>query len=583
MSDSDGDIDDELLELAGQGTEKKRKRQAPGLKLSATKKRKSNSSSDSENEPESEEGEEGNPYPLEAKYEDEADRERLLAMSEIEREAILADRLERMQKIQDRRKLQEMIRQQKGASNDADRQHTVRGATKEKSKKLDELKAKRKAKDEKKRVRTDSPKRERSSSPMDMETSSGEEEDGQITKYEEEEERERRLYSKQSDPEDELATLADLVKCRLSRDMIAKYCMAPWFEDYVKGKYRQYIHPFSTVLRRVTNQYIDYVRSSVSADPVPMNSIQHTLQDLGANFVRPYKVNNRMVNQNLELRHGKSVKAFSMDKVSNAKFEPREFVRLTKTYAADGMKLPSKRQLEKKAAQIEKLVAQPFTESDVAAMLARKNQFNHQQSSAAITMERSRLMQAKTLALRRQDYPEVADIEAKLKELPVAQNTREEEESLADKLAKVNERNRKANLEAVRKAEFEAERKRRERKLAAAGLSGTATPEANARLKAVSRLPDSISRFVAVRWSCPVSPVVPCFSCSIYAICDDVNRSATPNISATATPVLNAQSTAAARPISPLPGSTLSALQTSPGKSLEASLIESIEVDLGDF
>lgn len=100
-------------------------------------------------------------------------------MSEIEREAILAERLEQMQKIQDRRKLQEMIRQQKGASNDADSvakaakriqcflhvcmpssytrtslvgQHAVRGATKEKSRKLDELKAKRRAKDEKKRV-----------------------------------------------------------------------------------------------------------------------------------------------------------------------------------------------------------------------------------------------------------------------------------------------------------------------------------------------------------------------------------------------------------------------------------------------
>ena len=41
-------------------------------------------------------------------------------MSEIEREAILAERQEQIQKIQDRRKLQEMIRQQKGASNDAD-------------------------------------------------------------------------------------------------------------------------------------------------------------------------------------------------------------------------------------------------------------------------------------------------------------------------------------------------------------------------------------------------------------------------------------------------------------------------------
>ena len=41
-------------------------------------------------------------------------------MSEIDRENILAERLEQMQKIQDRRKLQEMIKQQKNASGDAD-------------------------------------------------------------------------------------------------------------------------------------------------------------------------------------------------------------------------------------------------------------------------------------------------------------------------------------------------------------------------------------------------------------------------------------------------------------------------------
>lgn len=39
MSDSDGDIDDELLELAG-ATEKKRKRQVSGSKQSGNKKRK---------------------------------------------------------------------------------------------------------------------------------------------------------------------------------------------------------------------------------------------------------------------------------------------------------------------------------------------------------------------------------------------------------------------------------------------------------------------------------------------------------------------------------------------------------------
>jgi hypothetical protein len=95
-------------------------------------------------------------------------------MPEIEREEVIAQRLEELQRIMDKRNLDQMVKAQKGGEGDsvakaAKRlfpglphrpsstssagQHTVRGATKEKSRKLDELKAKRKAKDERKRVR----------------------------------------------------------------------------------------------------------------------------------------------------------------------------------------------------------------------------------------------------------------------------------------------------------------------------------------------------------------------------------------------------------------------------------------------
>jgi RNA polymerase-associated protein RTF1 len=113
-------------------------------------------------------------------------------------------------------------------------------------------------------------------------------------------------------------------------------------------------------------------------------------------------------------------------------------------------------------------------------------------------MEKSRLMQARTLAIRRQDAAEVLVIDTQLAELTAREepeNTRQE--GVTDMLAKVNERNRKANLEAVRKAELmETERKRRERKLAAQGGSGNLTPsDPSARLKTLPRLFES-SRFV---------------------------------------------------------------------------------------
>lgn len=90
-----------------------------------------------------------------------------------------------------------------------------------------------------------SPKRERSTSPMDMDISDDESEDGQITKDEQEEERERRLLGnhKQSPVVEEPITMEDLEKCRLTRDTLAKHYLAPWFQDYVQGRY-----PLSTLL-----------------------------------------------------------------------------------------------------------------------------------------------------------------------------------------------------------------------------------------------------------------------------------------------------------------------------------------------
>ena len=70
---------------------------------------------------------------------------------------------------------------------------------------------------------------------MDMEISDEESEDGQITKQDQEEEKERRLLGKTAEPDNTPATLQHFESCRLSRDVLAKYCMAPWFQDYVRG------------------------------------------------------------------------------------------------------------------------------------------------------------------------------------------------------------------------------------------------------------------------------------------------------------------------------------------------------------
>ena len=78
-----------------------------------------------------------------------------------------------------------------------------------------------------------------------MDISDSESEDGQITKYDQEEERIDKLTSgydshkknrtQKEEEADVPCVLGDLEGCRLTRDAIAKHCVKPWFQDYVTG------------------------------------------------------------------------------------------------------------------------------------------------------------------------------------------------------------------------------------------------------------------------------------------------------------------------------------------------------------
>ena len=132
------------------------------------------------------------------------------------------------------------------------------------------------------------------------------------------------------------------------------------------------------------------------------------------------------------------------------------------------------------------------SQNDIAAMLRRKSQLQGDAGKSQanrVTLERARLTQARTLALRRNDKTEVAMLDAQLAELAVESSPAKPEptEDASALLAKVNERNRKANQEAIRRAELqEAERKRRERRL------GTPTGvDPSGRLRTVRRTLDS--------------------------------------------------------------------------------------------
>ena len=144
------------------------------------------------------------------------------------------------------------------------------------------------------------------------------------------------------------------------------------------------------------------------------------------------------------------------------------------------------------------------SQNDIAAMLRRKSQLQGDAGKSQanrVTLERARLMQARQLALRRNDKAEAVMLDAQLAELAVESSPPKPEptEDASALLAKVNERNRKANQEAIRRAELqEAERKRRERR-------GTPTVDSSGRLRPVPRMFDSRYEhtFSFLLWSKP--------------------------------------------------------------------------------
>ncbi|KAJ7701950.1 hypothetical protein B0H17DRAFT_1195149 [Mycena rosella] len=234
------ELDDELLELVGgassdkekQTRERSRDGSAPGkAKVKASKKYKL--AADSDNEPESEDGDdEEELYPLDNNRFVLQTPDRLLGKTEIEREEILAARLDEMERIRDRKHV-DKLRAQQLAGVAAVESDTQKRTPLDKT--LSALKAKRKAKDEKKRTRGNSPK-QRSSSPMDMEMSDSDSEDGQISKLDQEDER---LFGKPksataaaaAEPAADLPLTFDhLQKIALTRDALAKHSTSPWFD-----------------------------------------------------------------------------------------------------------------------------------------------------------------------------------------------------------------------------------------------------------------------------------------------------------------------------------------------------------------
>jgi len=192
-----------------------------------------------------------------------------------------------------------------------------------------------------------------------------------------------------------------------------------------------------------------------------------------------------------------------MMKVSCAPFTEREFDRLIKTLEADNIKPPTRAKLEKKGEMIRQIDSKIQTEAEIAAMLARQKEIRGTRSTAELYSQKSGLNTQRLLAIKRNQRDEVARLDAEISALEAEMRQREAKQRELDNklrpaqsdttvktsgtagisldaLSRVNERNRKANLEAMRKADLALAQKR---KREAAG--GATVTDLSARVKTI--------------------------------------------------------------------------------------------------
>ncbi|CED82995.1 Paf1/RNA polymerase II complex, RTF1 component (involved in regulation of TATA box-binding protein) [Phaffia rhodozyma] len=486
MSD---DLSEELLALADTpAVSRKRTSSRSSSKPSKRRKPTMEDSDDEEEqvaELESEDDEDGasalsNPYPLDGMYKDEADRARIQSMPELEREEIIATRLQEKQASIDKRQLDAIIasrnaKEDTGVAQAAKRQHTSTGTSQAKTSKLEVLKKKRL---EKERRMTEKGKGNYSPTRRGTSGESSDEEEGGISRFSEDEMEEKAKKAR------EIIGLEDLERVRLSRRHLADMTSSPHFEEYVIGS---------------------YVRYMIGLGPDKRNTYR-ICQIVGIERGKFYEFEKMRDDRKLTLKHGKSERGFTMEQVSESHFTLDEFRRWSETMKADKLPLPSRSSLQKKKKDWEEIRSRKLTDADITAMVNKKKNSQGRLKLNQANLNLNRRRAEHTMAIKRQDYEaaeEIALAIAALQEEVASLTTNGDSFSAGgyngtasggeggglmgkeeDLMAKLNEKNRKSQQDAIRKADADRREQRRAAALLKSGNksllsqsnSGTSTP-----------------------------------------------------------------------------------------------------------
>ncbi|GEM07538.1 RNA polymerase-associated protein RTF1 [Rhodotorula toruloides] len=419
-----------------------------------------------------------NPYPVEGIYKDEAERRRVAGLTELEREDFIATRKEEILEAENRRTIAEMASRSSGKKKaaardddqdeedeDEDEVYTARGtrsrkttgASKTRSDGFEKLKKSRTEKGKKKAKKDDSDDEyEEGGSKSRRKSSGSDDESGSDMEESDEDERGAKKKGKSKKPPAAVVELADLLQLQVTRTKLAEMCRAPWFEEWIKGAFVRY----SLGQDQRTGQVRYSVCQVVGIEPAE----------------RPYRFEGVQTDIWLRLKHGKAERLFGMEAVSNSPIDMHEWVRWTSQCAVDKVPATTPVQAKKIKESLAKRTSYTLTEEDLAAELAKKNK---QPGGAAA---RVRLKMQRDHAMQNGDVEKAAELSAQLAVLegPAADE--------ADRTKRINDRNRAANREEVKRAEARSQEERRKISEALQRGDTSVKVDPSARVKTMPRL-----------------------------------------------------------------------------------------------
>lgn len=392
---------------------------------------------------------------------DAEDRNKLMNMTEAERERVLFERMEKRESMKTRQEIQRKLKLQKkkeeAAKLEADRKKNEQESKaaaraqrmrkpvlddKGKGKAIDELKAKReahKAKLKSNERRSKSPEPKPLLKTKDVYTDDDDDDEkslsSSVSSAESADESDR-----ESTPEvvRYISTKEQLSKIRLSRFKLEKCVHLPFFKDTVCGC---------------------FIRIGIGDK---MGKKVYRVAEIFDVVTTPktYSLGNVKTNKGLKVRHGLAENMYRLEFVSNQDFTESEFMKWKTTLEANNLKLPPVKFVDTKHKQIQEAMNHDFTEEEIEYIVKEKQKFRKNPRNYAA--KKSDILTQKHLAETVGDYAEVEKLKADLEDIEVdADRLSKMRNKSLTAISYINDKNRLRTTEQIEEAlknEYQEER-----------------------------------------------------------------------------------------------------------------------------